>query len=255
MQSHFYRILHNRKSLFIFILIILIPFIDVAQLLQMKIQYDVEYHPAFAFFLGGMTQGHAMQIMLIWFLPLFLLLLVSDDGIQDIETGYRQILISKVGRKNYLKEKMLTSFIIGFLSLFVSLLINFITVNILFYGGTYNNGLSDIQIPDNTLYQFSMAYPYLADILFTVIACFMAGVAGMLSATVSFFFRSRKFAYASAFFIWFLLVLRQDSLVFVFQPFTEYGFETIVPVLSISLLVCIGISFILYFIEVKYNEN
>nr|AAA22587.1 type-II membrane binding region [Bacillus subtilis] len=44
-------------------------------------------------------------MILLWFLPLYFLLLCADDSIQDYKTGYHYILISKVGTKNIVWKK------------------------------------------------------------------------------------------------------------------------------------------------------
>ncbi|MFH0346690.1 hypothetical protein ACHADS_09025 [Bacillus vallismortis] len=255
MKSHIDRILHSKKSIIIFFIITIIPLIDAAQIYITEQQYGVKYHPAFAFFLAGMTRGHAMQIILLWFLPIFLLILFADDGIQDSETGYRKILISKMGKKSYLVEKMTTAFIVSSMTIFISLVINFAVVNILFNGGTYNNGLSDIDIPQNLLYTQSMANPFVTDIIYIFIASFISGLCGIMCASVCFFFREKKYAYTAAFFIWFLLVLKKNSLMFLFQPFTEYGYVVVLPILSLVILVFVMVPFILFIYEVKYNED
>lgn len=255
MKSHIYRILQSKKSFFILFIITMIPLIDTAQIYITEKQYGVNYHPAFAFFLGGMTRGHAIQILLLWFLPIFLLILFADDGIQDSETGYRKILISKIGKKRYLIEKMTTAFIVSFITIFISLCINFAVVNILFNGGTYNNGLSEIDIPQNLLYTQSMANPFITDFIYIFIASFISGLCGILCASVCFFFREKKYAYTAAFFTWFLLVLRKNSLMFIFQPFTEYDYDVVLPILGLAILVFITVPFILFIYEVKYNEE
>lgn len=255
MKSHIYRIFNSKKSIFIFIIIIAIPLIDIAQIYITEKQYSIKYHPAFAFFLGGMTRGHAMQILLLWFLPIYLLILFADDGIQDSETGYRKILISKMGKKVYLIEKILTAFIVSFITIFIALFINFLIVYVLFNGGTYNNGLSDINIPQNLLYTLSMANPFVTDIIYIFVASFISGLCGIVCASVSFFFNERKYAYTAAFFLWFLLVLRKDSLMIIFQPFTEYDFDVVLPIIGIVILVFITLPIILFIYEVKYNED
>lgn len=95
MESHIYRIIKNKLTIIIFTIIILIPCVDISLLLMT----NTEYHPAYAFFLSGTSVGHASQMILLWFLPLYFLLLCADDSIQDYKTGYHYILISKVGRK------------------------------------------------------------------------------------------------------------------------------------------------------------
>lgn len=238
-----------------FILILIIPCVEVFQLLLMKFQTGTDFHPAFAFFLAGSSRGHLAQILLLWFLPLFFLLLGSDDVIQDYRTGYRDILISKVGRKKYCLQKYIVSFSVSFITMFFSLLVNFLLVSVFFANGTYTKGLSQIELPNNSLFTMSVAHPYLADLSFALIACIFAGFAGLIGASVSLFFLDKKYAYTAAFFIWFLLVLKENSLMFLFQPFAEYGFNVLIPILLLALAVFTIVPFIIFIYEVRYNES
>jgi Protein of unknown function (DUF2705) len=253
--SHVHRIMNNKLSRLIFIIILLLPCVDFVQLLVMKYQSHLELHPAFSFFLAGSTRGHASQILLLWFLPIYFLLLTSEDAIQDSETGYRNILISKMGRKKYCLEKLATSFSVSFITMFISLFLNFILVYIFFRNDTYMRGLNKIELPNNELFTLSIAHPYLAVIGFSLVACVMAGLAGVIGSAFSLFFLDRKYTYIAAFFIWFVLILKKNSTMFLFQPFAEYGFDTLIPVLLLAMALFILIPFVIFIYEVKYNES
>ncbi|MEC1624683.1 hypothetical protein P9E08_04740 [Bacillus mojavensis] len=251
MKSHLYRISKNKLSLLIFCIVLLIPCIDIFLLLSTHTMY----HPAFAFFLSGTSRGHAAQSLLLWFLPLYFLLLCSDDSIQDYKTGYRYILISKVGKTKYCLEKIVTSFIVSFLTMFLSLVINFILAEIFFFNGSFKNDLDQISLPDNFLYTVSMDHPYLAIMFFSIICCVLAGFSGALGASISLFFLDKKYAYTTCFFIWFSLVLKKESLMYLFQPFTEYGFDVFLPIFIFSVSVFLLIIILITIYEAKFNEN
>ena len=190
------------------------------------------------------------QTILLWFLPLYLLLLGSDNAIQDYQTGIRNAFISRMGRKKYYLEKMITSFFIAFMTMFISLLVNLILVSIFFRNGMSNKGFT---VPNNFLFSISIEHPYLAVFFFSLICCILAGLVGLLGAGLSLFFLDRKYSYSAAFFIWFFLVLREDSLMYLFQPFAEYGFEVLIPILLIAITIFISIPALIFFYEVKYN--
>ncbi len=254
-NSHIQRIIRNKINLTAFIIILLIPMLEIVQLLIYQQNSEETFHPAFAFFLSGSSMGHAPQILLIWFLPIYFLLLGADDAIQDYKTGYRTILISKVGRKRYLLEKIITSFTISSLSMFITLFINFILVSIIFVNGTFSKGLMEMRIEGNKLFNFSVEHPFIAIIVFSIVSCILAGLAGSLGASTSLFFLDRKYAYASSFFIWFLLVLNKYSIIYAFQPFTEYGFNVIFPSLLVAISVLIIIPLIVFIYGVRSNED
>lgn len=252
MGSEFYRIFHTKLSRSIFFIILLIPCVEVVQLLLVKLQSGHELYPPFSFFLSGSSRGHMTQALLLWFLPLFLLLLGSDNVIQDYRTGSQNIFISKYGKKKYFSYKLATSFLVSFFAMFISLLLNFILVSLFFMGG---KNTKEYSLPDNLLFTLSIEHPYLAVIVFSLTACLLAGFAGLLGASFSLFFQDRKYSYSAAFFVWFFLVIRDDSLMYLFQPFAEYGFDTLLPVLATALAVFISIPALIYFYEVKFNDG
>ena len=225
-----YRVLHMTKSRLILVLLILIPCIEIGQLLYMKIIHEVLYHPAFAFFLAGMSRGHVSQTLLLWFLPLYLLIFNTDDSIQDYTIGIHKAQMVRSGRKQYLRIKMLFSFVSSSLLLASSLALHFLLTQILFWSGDYKNGLDEFEFENNWLFTYSMDNHYGAIFLFFFLAILMAGFAGLLGASMSLYFKDRKYAYAATFFVWFGFVVREKSLMFVFQPFTEYGLDMILPI-------------------------
>ncbi|MBF2460878.1 hypothetical protein [Listeria welshimeri] len=254
MKSQLTYLLNNKTTQGMFILILLIPCIEIIQLYIMMNPNEIDIHPAFAFFLAGSSRGHITQILLLWFLPVLSLLLGADSSIQEYQTGVRNIIINKIGKKSYILQKLAISFILCFSTMFATLLLNFILVSIIFVDGTYKMGLNGLG-PLNPLFDFSIQNPYLADIGFGFIACLMAGMAGIIGTSASLFFLNKKFAYPAAFFIWFLMILPNKSIMFVFQPFTEYGFEIILPIFLVFSLIVLIIVGILYLYEVKYVKE
>ncbi|MBF2347130.1 hypothetical protein IA806_11235 [Listeria seeligeri] len=254
MKSQLTYLLNNKTTRGMFILILLIPCVEIIQLYIMMKPDGIDIHPAFAFFLAGSSQGHITQILLLWFLPILGLLLGTDSSIQEYQTGVRNIVINKIGKKSYIIQKLATSFILCFITMFVTLLLNFILVSIIFRGGTYKMGLNGLGAL-NSLFDLSIQHPYLSDIGFGLVACLMAGMAGLIGSSASLFFLNKKFAYPAAFFVWFLMILPNNSIMFIFQPFTEYGLETILPIFLVFSLIVLLIVGILYLYEVRYVKE
>lgn len=249
--SHMYRIFKNNISRAIFIFILLIPTLEIVQIF---LQTGSVPDPNFATFLAGISRGHVFQIILLWFLPLYFLLIISEDSIEDYKTGYFNILISKVGKKAYYKEKIISSFIVSFITMFISLLINLLLVNLIFSSGAYypQQGLV---LENNLLFTFSMEYPLIANFIFIIIACILAGFSGIIGASLSLFFKDKRYVYTATFFVWFVLVIKKNSLMYLFQPFAEYDIDVLLPILIVSILVFILISVSIYIYEVYFSEN
>ena len=254
MKHQLFRFYHTKKAIGLLFILISIPMIEIIQLFHLQLISDVTYHPAFAFFLSGMSRGHASQIILLWFLPIYFLIMFSDESIQDYETGTRMILISRMGLKKYVKEKLFASFFASSMIMGILLAINFICVHLLFFRGDYKNGLDEMVFSDNWLFTISMAHHYIGVAIFSFFAISMAGFAGLLGASMSLFFKNRKYTYTATFFIWFAFLLRKDSLMFVFQPFTEYGLDVIAPIYLIASLLILVLAIGVYWNERDRNS-
>lgn len=70
------------------------------------------------------------------FLPLYLLVIVGEECIVDYITGYKNILICKMGKNKYILQKMKSAFIVSFTIVFVGLGLNLILSQVVFNGGT-----------------------------------------------------------------------------------------------------------------------
>jgi hypothetical protein len=254
MVSNFYRIFKNKKSMFIIWFIILIPFIDLIQLLISQKTFGVNYHPAFSFFLAGSTQGHIGQIVLLWFLPIYFLILCSDEYIQEVKNGYNRIIISKLGQNVYFRTKLFISFIVPCITMFISLTINLIFSYIIFKGGAFSKGFFERDTSSNLLTDFSQQHPFITAFTFLLIVCFFSGLVGVLGASACLVFPDRRYAYPIAYFIWFILIFVKGSVMNIFQPFTEYDIDDLLPILIIDILLLLVIPLLTYIYKIKRDE-
>ncbi|KGX87698.1 hypothetical protein [Pontibacillus litoralis] len=253
-RSHMNRLTKNKVSLCVFIVIILIPVWDAMQVYIEFLQVGGEkLHPAHAFFLSGASMGHVPQYVLLWFLPLFLLVLGTEDSIQDFRTGYYNILVSKIGIKRYIKEKMFFSFMLGFVAMGITLSINLCLTFLLFFGGDYTKWLTE-DIFESSFTSFTIQNPYIGVLIYSLIAMILAGLAGLLGATCSLFFKDRKYTYAATFFLWYIFVTIDQSSMHLIQPFTEYSLTDTLPIFWVILVAYLAMSIIVYIYEVKNNE-
>ncbi|WP_214766115.1 MULTISPECIES: hypothetical protein [unclassified Exiguobacterium] len=254
-KSQLLNLYKNRMSRILFLIIVCIPMVEIFLLTRQQQLSDEVYQPVFASFLTGSSIGHAPQIILLWFLPIYLLLLGGDNAIQDYKTGYRKILISKIGRKAYFAQKLFISFVTSFCTILTSLMLNLVLVHIVFWGGTLSGGKTELKFDDNPLFNFSIANPLTTALLYIIFFSLIAGLVGMLGTSISLFFLDKKIAYAATFFVWFLLVLKKDSILLLLQPFTEYGFADLTNIFFLSLLVLCLFPLTIYVYGVKFNED
>lgn len=254
MVSNIIRISKDIKGKFFFIFIIVLPLIDLAQLYLSNLKFKISYNPIFAAFLTGSSEGHISQILLFWFLPIYLLLLCSEMYIQDVNNGYNSIIISKVGKRRYIRSQLLTSFFTPALTMFFSLIINWAASYLIFHGGTFSTNFFETDWSTNSLAVFSQEHPFLIYFLFLLNVCFITGLAGVMGMCISFISPKRAFVYPVTFFFWFIQVVLHSTIINLFQPFTELELSNILPVFVRTILIFLILTSCMYVIKVKTDE-
>lgn len=237
------------------IIIFLIPFYDLLILINSKIQNGEGYSSYTSSFLSGSTEGHLPQILLLWYLPIFLMIIVSSNYIEEKSKKYDYIIISKIGKKQYILNKFSESFFVSSIIIFVTLLMNFIMCLIFFNTEINSKGFMETNWPENTLYSLEQTNPYITYIIFLLVVSLIAGLYSMVCVGISLVFPDKKIVYPLTFLVWFVQVLIQNgSLMDIFQPYTEYNFEHVLTILTRTILVAGIIIFITYFYAVKKDE-
>lgn len=238
------------------ILLIIFPIID---LFLLNFQWQEKLIPNQSFFLVGNSEGHMMQILFLWFLPLYLLVMVGENYIQDVESGKNNILILKKGKKQYFKTSLLFSFTSTFIAVFLSLLINYILVCIINFNGTASpfdyseQQLSQIKQFNPTLF-FELSHPTITNFIFILISSLISGLLGAVVTSICFIFPKRVYTYFSSFILWFLLIMGNSSILLLYQPFTEYSLQHLLQILLQILIIFSGIIGGSYFYKVKTDE-
>lgn len=140
MRQQLNRIISDKKSIGMIIFMLVIPILDIVQIYyQDIIKFNGEMgkpYPLYVTFLSCYSQGHIFQMIYLCFLPLYLLVIVGEECIVDYITGYKNILICKMGKNKYILQKMKSAFIVSFTIVFVGLGLNLILSQIVFNGGT-----------------------------------------------------------------------------------------------------------------------
>ena len=229
MRQQLNRIISDKKSIGMIIFMLVIPILDIVQIYyQDIIKFNGEMgkpYPLYVTFLSCYSQGHIFQMIYLWFLPLYLLVIVGEESIVDYITGYKNILICKMGKNKYILQKMKSAFIVSFAIVFVGLGLNLILSQIVFNGGTKTRFDSE-PLKYNS---FVMIKTFLFEISYILITAIFAGVLGMMGAALAISIHERKMVYALTFAIWFIPILFKNSSMHIFQPFMEYDFNVIVP--------------------------
>ena len=82
--------------------------------------------------------GHIFQGLYLWLIPLYCLVISSNDCLMDQERGYDNILISRIGKRKMLYRLLIKNFILLSVLVFLSLSLNLLCVHLMFRGGKYN---------------------------------------------------------------------------------------------------------------------
>lgn len=268
MKSELLKVIKSKKSIFFITLMFLIPFIDlISNMLNVYKNYwmykdayegglssSMILHPAMGSFLAGSSHGHIAQMLLIWILPIYLMVIYSDSYIREVQFGYNNIVFSKTDRKTMIKQKYILSFLIPFLISFVSLSVNFILAHIIFYGGTNMQQMDTYADFFQTFIRMCLNNPNKAYLLYIFVYSIISGGCGILCSGISFLIPNNKIAYPAAFFLWIIQIISPYSLTYIIQPFIEYGLNYIVPALVIFLMIVISILILSYRYKVKYDE-
>lgn len=182
-------------------------------------------HPALASFLSGSSRGHLTQMIYIWLMPLLILNIYSDGYISEYVRGYTNAILTRVKKRKYLMSKYLSSFIVPFCVVLVSLGINFALSLVMLHDGLSFQGLETLA-ERGGFFAFEINHPNINYCLYILRASIMAGLCGVMCQSLAFIFRGYKSIYFISFVIWkFLISLRDSSITYVFQPFIEYGLD------------------------------
>lgn len=236
-KSHLQRIRKNRIKVFILLLLLLLPSLEVFQLMQQLSGLDLTRPIYSLFFLSGAGRGHLFQVIYLWLLPLYLLIVVGDDSCEDEKTGYKYALMGRVGKKNYLREKWKSSFAIGGNIMFFSLLCNVLLIYLAFGSRCSDKYLAEY-MEGTTLERVYMEFPLLCYFAFMLIASLISGFLSMLGAIVSTTFRNKKYSYAIVFLVWLIFIVMDDSIMLALQPYIEYPLNFLLGGGAKFLLVC-----------------
>ena len=261
MEYQLQRALSEKKKKIIIILMIIVPSLEILQVFYEYWKYGLELpYPMYATFLSLYSRGHIIQSLYLWFLPMYLLILVGEESIEDFKTGIKNILICRIGKTKYIKGKLKSSFITSISIVGIGLLVNFILVQFAYTEGTYLRYGGEYMVYDITtmpeilLFEWSYTNPVLTNLLYIVITMLFAGLIGMLGTMLSIVLHDRKLVYAITFALWFVPILFKNSFMLVFQPFSEYGFDTVVPLAVWTSGLYILITVVLVIWEEKCNE-
>ncbi len=203
-----------------------------------------------------------MQILFLWFLPIYLLIMVSEYYIQDVASGSNTVQIVKVGKKKYFTNQLLFSFLVAFTVMLLALLVNLALAFILNHNSVQDPTTSSLglyrkyipQHPELAYGYFMLTHQALANLISILLASFLSGIAAVGLTALCFLFPKRVYAYFLSFALWILLITGKHSLLKAIQPFNEYPWTQLLTnvLLFLILVALLTLSSLIY--KVKSDE-
>lgn len=246
------RIINNKIKLGVILLIFAFPVIDIFLMLMDIRNGGSALMPNLASFLSSCI-FNGSQILLFWYLPLYLLLIVADDCIEDFKLGYKNILVTKWGKIGYFKANIIKGFLISFFVIFLSLVLNLIMTQIAFAGGDYR--LFDTNSIEATpsLY-LAFQHPLLTNCVYILLASFLSGIVGMGAVAMAMALHNRFLVYPIVFLLWYIPSAIRQSIIIAVQPFTEYSLFDVLPTILIVVAINVASVVFAYIKVIKYEK-
>lgn len=262
-KSELIRILKSTKGRIISLVFIIVPFIDI--ILNWRedfsgyegfehLIYENLSHPSYASFLSGSSQGHILQILLIWVLPIYLLIAYADTGVSDLNVGFSNYAIMRSSKKRYYFSKLTVAFIYPLLLSFISLTINFIICNIIFLDGHSFGGLEQDISSTGILFELTISKPFISYFCYIIIFSLICGFVGVSAISIAFISKNNFITYPVVFFIWFLQIVSEYSITYTIQPFIEYGLKYLLIGFGVCILITVLSLIVLYYARIRKDE-
>ena len=203
------RIINDKIKLGFIFLLFLLPIMDLISTLVSIHHGATPMAPWSSTFLSLTSTSFIFHSLFFNFLPLYLLIISCDDCFEDCTTKYRNVLISKWGKKNYVITNITKSFCISFFLILFTLLLNMLMSEIIFNTATYSIFSENLVDEDKTsLFYIEATHPTITNIIYIFPLLFL---------------------------LWFLPAHTDKSIMLALQPFCEYGLDTKIPVFVITL--------------------
>ncbi len=203
-----------------------------------KLSYQNIYHPTMTTFLAGNTSGQVLQILIIWLLPMYLLLINTQRLIDQSQNESTYVILSRSSRiKHYLITSELTQFAI-FVGLFLILFsFDFLLAELLFHNGHFFMDLED-SIKYSHLLGLEMGHPNLTYITYSVVVSIAFALFAVVVQVLTLVLKRAILVYPISLGIWFFMVAMPASSTYFIQPFIEYDWKTYLSALISYLLIC-----------------
>lgn len=262
LKSELLRIKSSTRSKMVILLVMMIPMINLLEGIYWEylIYFPFEsmpnresmVHPCFHAFLSGVSDSQISQMLLIWLLPIYHLLVYSDEYLIDRNNNCFNLIRTRCNIKRILIMRFAISFFEGFFLVFISIMINFLLCFFLFYGGENFMGLESYS--QNSGINMGINHPYYTYIAKVLMASLISGVLSMFCQSMTYIVKNIKYVYFSCSFFWIIQIISPYSITYCIQPYIEYGLNYRIPAFLLFAMASLIVIFIAYRYKVKNDE-
>ena len=252
---YFKRIINDKVKMLFMIILVVLPILD---LIFTFIYVPMGAYPEKADANTFLTAGSASFVfisLMIYFLPVYLLIIAGDDCFEDALTGYRSVLISKWGKKSYVKTNIVKAFCISFSVILFSLVLNLLMAHIIYSGSQYSQ-FDELLIyyDQSSLFYIEANNPLLTNVCYIFTTSLLAGLIGAAGAALAMAIKNRKIVYPLLFLLWYLPQQLDNSVLLALQPFNEYELDTKIPIYIITSCIFIATTIVAAIKEIRYAK-
>lgn len=216
-------------------------FWNYAKQTHRHLSYQNIYHPTMTTFLSGNTSGQFLQIIIIWLLPLYLILISAQRIIDNNRNDSNYIYTSRYTKfKQYLGVSELTQFSIFTVFFIVLFGLDFVIAELLFHNGQSFMDLED-SVKYSHLLKLELLHPNLAYISFIVVVSMSFGLFAVVVHVLALLLKKPILVHPISLDIWFFMVAMPNSSTYFIQPFIEYDWGTYFSALISYLVICSSI--------------
>jgi hypothetical protein len=212
---------------------------------------EMAHRPKYSYFLTGKTQGHIAQILLIWLLPIYMLLACGDKKVGEEKVGYSMLLSTRTSVKIIFKGKLINGFIVGFSTVFISMIINCVLCHIVFFKGKEDGNIENLAQYMGSIFKATVNHPYLVYLIYILLFSVLAGLCMVMCISISYIFKDYKILYGISIGIWLYNIMHKYTLVNIVQPYIEYGFKYMAISFTIFLSMVIVSVVAGYFVGIR----
>lgn len=190
--------------------------------------------------------GLQYHMILIWFLPIWIVQMITYITDYEFKNSYDNILKTKIGIKKYFWKKTKISFLFTFISFYALMLLTamFSYVICVFFVGdldSYANGL-EITVKSGIFTYLEAMHPFLAIIIEYFLASIIVGILAATINAIHFLTKDLRVTMALGMLFWYIfIVMKQFNIMTALQLFNLFEYDIVYKISTYALFTGISI--------------